>query len=262
VEADRWVRQHPGLKGAALARAVDQQAWDPSVKGLTQFPLVLANMDQNLSWSSALGNAYAAEPRTVFDAIQAMRRRAQRAGHLTGNPHEVVTNDGDTITIQPADAETVYLPEYNPWLVYGAPMAVYPGWAGVPDLYITEPDVLFDLGFGIGTFAAFDWGWHHWDADWHHRNVAFNHAPYHFHGDGFGDHLGFHGAHMAFAPSHEFGGGMWHGTFGSGNRGFGSFNRGGFAGAFGARGGLGFGGAFHIAAGGFHGGGFHGGGHR
>jgi Protein of unknown function (DUF3300) len=162
VEADRWVQEKYGLDSIALAQAVDQQSWDPSVKALTQFPLVLQNMDQNLSWTSALGSVYGNEPQNVLNAVQAMRQRAQQAGNLMSTPQQTVTSEGDTITIQPAEADTVYLPEYDPWLVYGSPVAVYPGWNDASGLYLTEPYVLFGLGIGIGAFAAFGWGYHHW----------------------------------------------------------------------------------------------------
>jgi len=262
VEADRWMRQHSELKETELAQAVNQQVWDPSVKALTQFPLVLANMDVNLSWSSALGNAYASEPQQVLHAIQVMRWRAQQAGHLMRTPHEIVTYEGDTIIIQPADAETVYLPEYNPWLVYGAPLAVYPGWNGYPGLFVTEPDILLGLGIGIGAFAGFGWGWNHWGADWRGRGVVYDQNPYRSYGRAFADHRDFHGTRMAFGPAGGFRGGMWHGAIGVGNRSFNGFNRGRIGGGFAARRGLGFGGGFHVAAGGFHIGGFHGGGRR
>jgi hypothetical protein len=262
VEADRWMQQESSLKGTELAQAVNQQVWDPSVKALTQFPLVLTSMDMNLSWSSALGNTYASEPQNVLNAIQVMRRRAQQAGHLIGTPQEVVTNGGNTIIIQPADAETVYLPEYDPWLVYGAPITVYPDWYGIPGLFVTDPDVLFGLSVGIGTFAGFGWGWHHWGADWHGRGVVYDQSPYRSRGQHFANYPDFRGAHMAFAPAGGFHGGLWHGATGADNRGFSGLNRVGIAGSLGARGGPGFGGGFHVAAGGFHGGGFAGGGHR
>jgi hypothetical protein len=99
VEADRWVQDNSGLDGSALAQAVDRQSWDPSVKALTQFPVVLQNMDQNLSWTSALGSAYENEPQNVLNAVQVMRQRAQQAGDLMSTPQETVTSEGDTITI-------------------------------------------------------------------------------------------------------------------------------------------------------------------
>ena len=82
VEADRWVQDHPDLKGDALGQAVDQQPWDPSVKALTAFPDVLGNMDKNLAWTSSLGDAYYNQQQDVMDAVQVMRQRAERAGNL------------------------------------------------------------------------------------------------------------------------------------------------------------------------------------
>ena len=82
VEAERWMQQHPDLKGDALAQAVDPQSWDPSVKALTQFPSVLAMMDKSLSWTSSLGDAYVNGQQNVLDAVQVMRQRAQQAGNL------------------------------------------------------------------------------------------------------------------------------------------------------------------------------------
>ena len=119
VEADRWVQAHPDLKGEALGQAVDQQAWDPSVKALAAFPSVLGNMDKNLSWTSTLGDAYYNQQQDVMDAVQVMRRKAQDAGALKSTPQEVVKEDGPTVVIEPAEPDVVYVPAYDPWLVYG-----------------------------------------------------------------------------------------------------------------------------------------------
>jgi Protein of unknown function (DUF3300) len=170
VEAERWLQQYSDLDTEALADLVDLQGWDPSVKALTQFPLILANLDRNLSWTRALGDAYESEPQNVLNAVQVMRQRAQQAGTLLSTPQETVTTEAQTITIEPTGADTVYLPEYDPWLVYGAQVPAYPGWSAEPGLFVTEPEVLFGLGVGIGAFAGFDWGYHHWGADWHGRN--------------------------------------------------------------------------------------------
>jgi hypothetical protein len=94
VDADRWVQSHPDLKGEDLAQAVDQLPWDPSVKALAAFPSVLGNMDKNLSWTSSLGDAYYNQEQGVMDAIQVMRRRAQKAGHLNSTPQQTVTTEG------------------------------------------------------------------------------------------------------------------------------------------------------------------------
>src|SRR6201993_4965132 len=103
VEADRWLQENKSLQGKQLADAVDQQPWDSSVKALTQFPSVLANMDKNLSWTSSLGDAYINQPQQVMDAVQAMRRRAQQAGNLNSSPQQAVKTEGQAIIIEPAE---------------------------------------------------------------------------------------------------------------------------------------------------------------
>jgi Protein of unknown function (DUF3300) len=266
TEANRWIRQHSELSGAEFAQAVNQQAWDPSVKALTQFPLVLANMAVNLTWGWALGNAYANEPQEVLDAIQVMRRRAQQAGHLTGTPQQVVAYEGDTIQIEPADAGMVYLPEYDPWLVYGETLAAYPGWDWLPGAYVTGPDILLGLGVGIGAFAGYGWGWNHWGTDWRGRGVVYDQSPYRDYGRTFAGRPDVRGTNQAFAPTSEFRGGVLHGAIGANNRGFNGFNSGRIGRSFLARVGLGFRGGFHVASGGVHvgsvhDGGFHGVGH-
>src|ERR1700676_1381236 len=134
VEADRWMQSHSNLNGEELAKEVDKQPWDPSVKALTQFPSVLENMDKNLSWTSSLGEAYANQPQDVTDAVQAMRQQARKAGHLNSNEQEKVTAQGNTVIIEPANPQVVYVPAYDPWLVYGAPIVAYPGWYPVPGI--------------------------------------------------------------------------------------------------------------------------------
>src|SRR5579862_9427195 len=109
VEADRWMQSHSNLKGQELAGEVDKQPWDPSVKALTQFPAVLENMDKNLSWSSSLGDAYANQQQAVMDAVQSMRQQARKAGHLNSNEQENVTTQDNTIAIEPADPNEVYM---------------------------------------------------------------------------------------------------------------------------------------------------------
>ena len=108
VEADRWLQQHADLKGAQLGQEVDKQPWDPSVKALVEFPSVLANMDKNLSWTSSLGDAYVNQQQEVMNAVQVMRDRAQKAGNLKSSSQEKVSNQGQTIVIEPADPEVVY----------------------------------------------------------------------------------------------------------------------------------------------------------
>jgi hypothetical protein len=271
VEAEKWMEQHKNLQGDKLAKEVNKQLWDASVKALTQFPAVLANMNQNLAWTSELGDAYVNQQQEVTQAIQTMRQRAQQAGNLNTTSQQTVSNNGQTIVIQPAAADVVYVPQYDPWLVYGGALAVFPGWYPYPGLFLDGPGIAFGLGFGVGLFAGFGWGWHSWGFDWHgggrvmynhntfishsttivNRNsfrsggASFNHAD--SRGRSFGGYGGSHGFNSAHVA-----GGMHSGAFSG-------FNHGGIARANAFRGQSSFGG-FH--GGGFHGGGFHGGGGR
>ena len=284
VDADRWMQQHSDLKGEPLAQAVNQQSWDPSVKALTQFPSVLASMDRNLSWTSALGDAYVNQQQAVLDAVQTMRGRAQQAGNLKTTPQETVSREGQTIVIEPANPEVVYVPAYDPWVVFGSPLVAYPGWVPLAGVYGVGPGISFGVGFGVGLFAGFGWGWHHWDADWRDRRVMHDHDPYvshsrtfidrnHFYrgGPGFRGGPAFHDGGPGFhgGPAFHDGGPGFHGSAaphiqpGTRSGAFSGFDHGGVARSFSARGHSSVGGGFH-GGGGFHaGGGFHGGGgHR
>src|SRR6266403_370060 len=168
VEADRWLQAHPDLKGDALAKAVDQQPWDPSVKALTAFPSVLGNIDKNLAWTSSLGDAYYNQEQGVMDAVQAMRQRAQ----------EAVTSQDSTIIIEPPNPEVVYVPEYDPWFVYGGPIEEWPGWYEYPGIWYGGLYPSYGVGFGIGSYGGYGWGWHHWGSDWRHRSITYDHDRY------------------------------------------------------------------------------------
>jgi len=178
VEADRWVQAHPDLKGQDLGQAVDQQPWDPSVKALAAFPSVLGNMDKNLSWTSSLGDAYYNQQSDVMDAVQVMRHKAEQAGALKTTPQEVVTTQGSDIDVEPADPNVVYVPAYDPWLVYGYPIVAWPGWYPYPGIWFGGPYLNFGMGFGIGWFGGFGWGWGHWGFNWGGRYAMYNHGRY------------------------------------------------------------------------------------
>lgn len=273
VEADRWLQQHTDLKGEQLGKEVDKQPWDPSVKALTEFPSVLANMDKNLAWTSSLGDAYVNQQQDVMNAVQVMRQRAEQAGNLKSTSQEKVSNQGQNIVIEPVNSQVVYVPEYDPWLAYGAPIGVWPGWFWYPGLFFEGPGIAFGFGFGIGFFGGFGWGWGHWGYDWHHHDIRFGHHAYVSHSTVFVNRNNINRA----GGSHGVGGA--HGTGPSGERGFSSsghgfassraqtgthssafsgFNHGGMSRGFSARGESSFGGGFH----GGGGGGFHGGGGR
>jgi len=228
VEADRWVQAHPDLKGEALGQAVDQQPWDPSVKALTAFPSVLGNMDKNLSWMSSLGDAYYNQQQDVMDAVQVMRRRAEQAGNLKATPQQTVTNQDSAITIQPADPEVVYVPAYDPWLVYGYPVVAWPGWYDYPGIWYAGPYLYFGVGFGIGFFAGYGWGWPYWGFDWHHHYPIFNHNRYYSQSTTFYNRNSFYragGVRGTFNAGPEFrGGASAGGRASNGNVGRGVYN--------------------------------------
>jgi hypothetical protein len=182
VEADRFLQAHPDLTGDALAQAVDQQPWDPSVKALTAFPSVLGNMDKNLSWTSSLGDAYYNQEQDVMDALQAMRKKAEQAGNLKTTPQQTVSSQGSTIIVEPTSPDVVYVPAYDPWVVYGYPIGAWPGWYPYPGIWYGGPYLSFGPGFGIGFFGGYGWGWHHWGGfDWHNRYPIYDHRRYYSH---------------------------------------------------------------------------------
>ncbi len=181
VEANRWVQAHPDLKGDALGHAVDQQPWDPSVKALTAFPSVLGNMDKNLSWTSSLGDAYYNQQPEVMDAMQVMRLRAQQAGTLKTTPQQTVETQGSTIVIQPAAPDVVYVPAYDPWVVYGQPIVAWPGWYPYPGVWYDDPYLWWGIGVETAWFVGWGWGWGHWGFDWHHRYATYDHGRYYSH---------------------------------------------------------------------------------
>jgi hypothetical protein len=265
VQADRWMEAHRDLQGENLAKQVDRQPWDPSVKALTQFPSVLANLDKNLAWTSSLGDAYVNHQEDVMGSIQIMRQRAQKAGNLNSTPQQAVSTQGSNIMIEPVDPDVIYVPQYDPWAVYGGPVDIWPGWYWYPGLFLPGPGISFGLGFGVGFYGGFGWGWHNWGFDWGHRSIIHNHNTYITHSRTFinrgilnrGGDRAFRGfsqprfsaPHEAAPRSHAFGG----------------FDHGGISRGYSSRGRSSFGGGFHAGGGGFHGGGgggFHGGGGR
>ncbi|HEV7574874.1 MAG TPA: DUF3300 domain-containing protein [Caldimonas sp.] len=296
VDASSWEQQHPGLQGQQLADYVDLQTWDPSVKSLTQFASVLQSMNANLSWTSALGDAYANQPDAVMNAIQVMRQRAQSAGTLYSTNQQTVTGQDQAISIEPVDPELMYLPAYDPWLVYGDPLATYPGWVGVPGVFYGGPDLYFGWGLGIGVLAGAAWGWHHWGFDWHDHRMLHDHSPFitrgptfahHDEGPGHVDHrdgepgrIADRGGRSAagagaigrvtrapgraVAPTNAFSGfdhgGVVRGFAARGRSSVGQGFQGGNLAGGGFHGGAGFGGSVAHAGGGFAGGGMHGGG--
>jgi len=178
-EADQWLHQTDGMPRNRLAASVDSFSWDPSVKALTEFPTVLDDLSRNSGWTTALGNAYYNQPADVMNAVQAMRYEAQQAGTLLSTPQETVFYNDGLIAIDPVDPAVVYVPYYDPWAVYGAPIPAWSGYYWSPRRGVRPRAAIgFGAGIGIGPFARYAWGYHAWSPDWRGGVVAFNHSAY------------------------------------------------------------------------------------
>ncbi len=177
VEASRWLQDpaNAGLRGDNLTNALTQQSWDPSVKSLVAFPEIIQMMNTKLDWTQSLGNAFLAQQGDVMTAVQQLRQQAQQTGHLATTPQQVVRDDGGEIDIEPANPQTVYVPAYDPGVVYGAwgypsyPPVYFPPWPG----YVLAGGIGFGLGFAI---AAPFWGWDRFD--WRHHSIYIDRGRY------------------------------------------------------------------------------------
>ncbi|HXX53299.1 MAG TPA: DUF3300 domain-containing protein, partial [Thermodesulfovibrionales bacterium] len=172
VQADRWVKQNKDLKGDALTNALEKQDWDPSVKSLVNFSQVLSMMSEKLDWTQKLGDAFLGQEKEVMDTVQVLRRRAKDAGNLNTTPEQKVVVEKETIIIQPANPEVVYVPTYNPTVVYGAwPYPAYPPYYYYPPGYVAGA-ALFSFGVGLAIGAA--WGYAWGGCNWHGGDVNVN----------------------------------------------------------------------------------------
>jgi hypothetical protein len=126
---DQWRQAQGNAPPEEIAAGADEKNWDPSLKALTAFPQVLAQMARNLRWASDMGNAYYNQPQDVLGAVQAMRQRAQAAGNLQNTPQEAVNYDQGNIELTPPNPDVVHVPSYDPWNVYGRSVSPYPGFS-------------------------------------------------------------------------------------------------------------------------------------
>jgi hypothetical protein len=179
VDAVVWLKQNANLSGDPLMKAVDQQSWDPAVKALTQFPSVLDNLAKNLAWTSSLGEASATQQQDVMAAIQRMRAKAYAAGNLKSSPEiKVVQENPQTIVIQPASPQIVYVPVYSPTVVYGAPVVV-PGYCSAD--VAAAAVISFGVGIAVGAMIhgpCCGWGWSYWGTSWHSHTIIYNRNIY------------------------------------------------------------------------------------
>ncbi|MBL8877386.1 MAG: DUF3300 domain-containing protein [Phycisphaerae bacterium] len=180
VQADRWLKANKDLKGDALNKELESQTWDASVKALVAFPDTLSMMSEKLDITSKLGDAFIAQQKDVMDAIQRLRNKAQAAGNLQSNQQQTVTvqpaaagSQTQTIIIQPAQPEVVYVPQYNPTVVYGAwPYPAYPPAPYYPPGYVAGTAI---LSFGVGVAVGAVWANNSWGhCNWNSGSVNIN----------------------------------------------------------------------------------------
>jgi hypothetical protein len=167
-DAARWADEHHYLRGDERARAIseDQLPWDPSVQALLPFPSILDTMASDMNWTSDLGNAFLAQRQDVMDAVQRMRQKARDYGYLRSNDRIRVTS-GPYIEIEPADADYMVVPAYDPLIVFAPPR---------PGFYVGGA---IGLGFGVGLGLAFrPWGWGYDRFDWGRHGVVINNEPW------------------------------------------------------------------------------------
>lgn len=191
VQAARWSKANPKVTGKELEDAMLKQPWDPSVRSLCSIPDTLAMMNEHLEWTQDLGDAFLAQQGDVMDAVQALRAKAVAAGNLKSSKELTVTTEKpqappadagvvvqpaaqqqQVIIIQPANPQVVYVPQYNPVVVYGAwPYPAYPPYPVYPPGYVAATAAIsFGVGLAVGAamWGNCSWGYHG------HSNVNIN----------------------------------------------------------------------------------------
>jgi Protein of unknown function (DUF3300) len=172
VQAYQWIGRNPGLSGPALTQGAQEQNWDPSVQALVIFPDVMKRLNEDVTWTSDLGNAFLAQQADVMDAIQRMRVKAQQAGKLASTDQQRVVQTSDAgqpvIEIVPANPEVIYVPVYDPAWIWGPPVWYpYPRWYW-PPRPVFGAGVFFGFGSGIAIGTYFGGGWGGWGGwGWH-----------------------------------------------------------------------------------------------
>jgi hypothetical protein len=193
IEAERWAKKNPNLKGDELDKALTGKGWDPSVKSLTHFPTVLARMSDNLDWTKDMGDAFLGQQKDVLDAIQRMRRKAYELGNLKSTPEQKVIvepapakAEGQTVVVQQAppqvikieaaQPQVVYVPTYSSTVVYGPPppTVYYPAVYAYPPGYVATASLL-SFGAGMAVGAAV-WGNCNWNSGDVNVNNNYNYS--------------------------------------------------------------------------------------
>ena len=179
IQLQQWLDKNKNLKDKALADAVAKESWDPSIQALAALPDVVKRLADDIQWTTDLGNAFLAQQSDVMDAVQRMRKKAQDKGTLKSTEQQKVETqvieNKSVIIVEQADPQVVYVPSYDPMLVYGAPMYPYPPiYYPPPGYYAAGMAISFGIGIAMGAFWSGGWGW---GCGWGggHNNVYINH---------------------------------------------------------------------------------------
>ncbi|HAR96513.1 MAG TPA: DUF3300 domain-containing protein [Deltaproteobacteria bacterium] len=175
VQAARFVQQNKDLKGEKLMQAAKDKDWEPSVKAMLSFPDVLLMMNEKLEWTEKLGNAFLSQQKEVMTSVQRLRQKAQESGNLktTKEQKVIVEKETKVIVIESASPQVVYVPTYNPTVVYGIwAYPAYPPYPVYPPGYVaTTAAFSFAAGVAVGAAAS---GYGGWGCGWHGGSVNVN----------------------------------------------------------------------------------------
>src|SRR5205823_5438006 len=179
IQLQQWMDRNKNLQGKALADAVAKQPWDPSIQSLVEFPDVVQRMAGNVQWTTDLGNAFLAQQSDVMDAVQRMRAKAQGTGNLKTSAQsvvktETVSSGKQVIEIQQANPDVVYVPSYDPTVVYGAAPVEYPYYPYTYPGYVPGTALAWRAGIALGAAAWGAWGGNWGNCDWNGGNVNIN----------------------------------------------------------------------------------------
>jgi len=164
VQLQQWLAKNSGLKDKALADAVEKQPWDPSIQAMAALPDVVKRLADDIQWTTDLGNAFLAQQSEVMDAVQRMRKKAQDTGNFKSTEQQKVEtrviDNKSVIVVEQANPQVVYVPSYDPYLMYGPPIYPYPPIYYPPaGYYAAGMAISFGVGLAIGAAWGGGWGW-------------------------------------------------------------------------------------------------------
>ena len=174
IQLQQWLAKNPGLKDQALADAVLKEPWDPSIQALAGLPDVVKRLADDIKWTTDLGNAFLAQQSDVMDAVQRMRKKAQDKGTFKSTEQQTVETriieNKSVIVVEQSNPEILYVPSYDPVVVYGPPVYPYPYYPYYPAGYYAAG---LAISFGIGLAMGAWWGGG-WGCGWGNNNININ----------------------------------------------------------------------------------------